>query len=95
MALLARNGLVRWVSALPRLADPDDPDSEPVAWAGPVLVGDRLLLAGSQGGALLVSPYTGEVLRRIDLPGPVRIPPVVAEGTVFMLTEDGELLAYR
>ena len=42
-----------------------------------------------------MSPYNGEILGRIDLPGPVLIPPVAADGTVYLLTEDAELLAYR
>jgi outer membrane protein assembly factor BamB len=95
VCLLRGSGQVRWVSPLARLADPDEPDSAPVRWAGPVLAGDRLLLAGSHGEAVSLSPYTGEVLGRLDLPGPVRIAPIVADGTVYMLTERGELLAYR
>ncbi|MGH6912976.1 MAG: PQQ-binding-like beta-propeller repeat protein, partial [Geminicoccales bacterium] len=88
-------GRVRWVSPLPRLTHPDDPASSPITWTGPILVGDRLLLAGSDGEALAMSPYNGEILGRIDLPGPVLIPPVAADGTVYILTENAELLAYR
>ena len=95
VCLLRENGRVRWVSPLPRLTNPDDPASEPISWTGPILVGDRLLLAGSTGEALAMSPYNGEILGRIDLAGPVLIPPVAAEGTVYLLTESAELLAYR
>jgi outer membrane protein assembly factor BamB len=95
VCLLRDNGRVRWVSPLPRLENADDPSSPPIIWAGPILVGDRLLLAGSAGEALSMSPYNGEILGRIDLPGPVLIPPVAAEGTVYLLTEGAELLAYR
>jgi outer membrane protein assembly factor BamB len=42
-----------------------------------------------------VSPYTGEVLGREELEGPVTLPPVVADGTVYFLTDRGDLLAYR
>jgi outer membrane protein assembly factor BamB len=42
-----------------------------------------------------MSPYNGEILGRIDLPGPVSVPPVVANGTVYILTENAKLLAYR
>jgi outer membrane protein assembly factor BamB len=80
---------------LPRLEDPDEPTSAPITWTGPILVGDRLLLAGSNGEALAMSPYNGEILGRIELSGPVLIPPVVADGTVFILTENADLLAYR
>ena len=95
VCLLRENGRIRWVSPLPRLSDPEDPASPPISWTGPLLVGDRLLIAGSNGAALAVSPYNGEILGRLDLPGPVLIPPVAAGGQVFFLTEDAELLAYR
>ncbi len=95
VCLLRDNGRVRWVSPLPRLEDPEDPSSGPIAWSGPILVGDRLLMAGSNGQALTMSPYNGEILGRIDLPGPVLLPPVAADGSVYLLTEDAELLAYR
>jgi outer membrane protein assembly factor BamB len=93
--LLRENGRIRWVSPLPRLTDPDDPASTPIAWTGPILVGDRLLIAGSNREALTMSPYNGEILGRLDLPGPVLVPPVAAGGMVYILTEDTQLLAYR
>ena len=95
VCLLRENGRVRWVSPLPRLTDPDDPASTPITWTGPLLIGDRLLIAGSHGEAVTMSPYNGEILGRLDLPGPVLIPPIAAGGTVYILTEDAQLLAYR
>ncbi|MEM7022030.1 MAG: PQQ-binding-like beta-propeller repeat protein [Pseudomonadota bacterium] len=95
VCLLRETGRVRWVGPLPHLVDPTDQESDPITWTGPILVGDRLLLAGSNGEALTMSPYNGEILGRIALPGPVMLPPVAADGTVFLVTEDAELLAYR
>ena len=95
VSLLRANGRVRWVSPLPRLNNPDDPGSSAIIWSGPILVGDRLLLVGSNGQAVTMSPYNGEILGRQELPGPVVIPPVVAQGTVYIVTENAELLAYR
>ena len=95
VAVARQGGLVRWVSPLERLRDPDDPESSRIFWAGPVLAGDRLILAGSTGEAVTISPYTGEILGRLGLPGAVSLPPVVADGTLYLLTNGGELLAYR
>jgi outer membrane protein assembly factor BamB len=95
ICLLRDNGRIRWVSPLPRVVDPDDPGSTPIVWSGPILVGDRLLVAGSQGQAITMSPYTGEILGRQELPGPVVIPPVAAAGNVYIVTENAQLLAYR
>ena len=52
-------------------------------------------VAGSHGEAITLSPYTGEILGRQELPGPVVVPPVAADGTVYIVTENAELLAYR
>lgn len=95
VALLRQGGRVRWVTPLQRFRDPDNADSTPVSWAGPVLGGDRLLLVSSLGEAISLSPYTGEVLGRIDLPDGSTVPPVIANGTLYVLTVDGDLLAYR
>jgi outer membrane protein assembly factor BamB len=95
VCLLRANGRIRWVSPLPRVVNPDDPGSTPIVWSGPILVGDRLLVVGSNGEAITMSPYNGEVLGRQELPGPALIPPVAAGGTVFVVTENAQLLAYR
>jgi outer membrane protein assembly factor BamB len=95
VCLLRESGRVRWVSPLPRFNNPDDPGSTAIVWTGPILVGDRLLIVGSNGQAVTMSPYNGEILGRQDLPGPVAVAPVAALGNVYMVTEDAELLAYR
>ncbi|WGF89133.1 outer membrane protein assembly factor BamB family protein [Marinivivus vitaminiproducens] len=93
--LLRQGGRIKWVSPLPRLTDPEDTASAPIVWSGPVLAGDRLLFAGSHGKAVSMSPYTGELLGEIDLPGPVVSAPVVADRTVYFLTTGGDIVAYR
>jgi len=94
VALTRREGRVRWVLPLPRYEEPNDQE-DPIQWAGPVLASDRLILAGSNGQALSISPYTGEVLGAIELPGSVRIAPVVAGGSLYFVTDGGTLVAYR
>lgn len=92
--LTREGGRVRWIHPLPRFLDPKKKEKR-IRWAGPVLAGDRLVVVGSNGVALTVSPYTGEPLGRIQLPDSIILPPVVAEGTIYFLTEDAELIAYR
>ncbi|MCP5367084.1 MAG: PQQ-binding-like beta-propeller repeat protein [Hyphomicrobiales bacterium] len=92
---LDRNtGRVYWVTPLPRFEDEED-KKDPIVWSGPILVSDRLIVAGSQGEALAVSPYTGEILGKVEMPDSVTVAPVVASGTVFFLSDDAELTAYR
>lgn len=94
VCLSRRDGRVRWVRSLPRYEDEEDKE-DPISWAGPVLVGGRLLVASSAGDLWLVSPATGEVMERREAPGKVLIPPAVAQETVFLLTEDADLVALR
>lgn len=93
-ALEAKSGRVKWVRPLQRWEDEDD-KTGPVLWAGPVLASDRLIVVSSNGWALSVSPYTGEALSREKMPDAVKIPPVVAGGMLYFLTDDGDLIAYR
>jgi outer membrane protein assembly factor BamB len=94
LALERETGRIRWVSQLARWEDPEDKDG-PIVWQGPVLAGDRLVLLGSNGQAVSVSPYDGEVLGAIDLPGTPAVPPVVAQETLYILTDGATLAAYR
>ncbi len=94
VALSRRDGRIRWVRALERFKNPDE-RKEPINWSGPVLAGDRLVLVSSNGKAVAVSPYTGDVLGSMKLPGGVSVPPIVADGTVYLLTDAGKLLALR
>ena len=87
------DGRVRWVRQLARYEDEEE--REPIRWSGPLLVGDRLVVTSSAGTAVAVSPYTGLVLGSLDMSVPVSIPPVVANGTLFFLTDDANLIAYR
>ncbi len=68
---------------------------DPIVWTGPVLASDRLIVAGSHGEALSLSPYTGQVLGRIVIGERVLISPVVAESTIYFLDDSGRVLALR
>ncbi|MCR9255133.1 MAG: PQQ-binding-like beta-propeller repeat protein [Alphaproteobacteria bacterium] len=94
VALRKETGQVRWVAQLPRFEDPEDEEDE-IRWVGPVLASDRLIAVSSEGEAIAVSPYTGEILGSLELPDGVQVPPVVAGETLFLLTDDGDVLALR
>ena len=94
VCLSRNNGGVFWVTQLPRFEDEED-KQDPIVWTGPILVSDRLIVAGSEGEALAVSPYSGDILGKQDMPAGVSVPPIVADGTVYFLSDDAELVAYR
>jgi outer membrane protein assembly factor BamB len=87
------NGKVRWVT--PLTAYKDEKKRYPNIWAGPVLAGDRLLIAGSTGELLSLSPYDGRPLGKVDMRSPVLIAPVIADRTAYVLTDSGRLVALR
>lgn len=94
VALQAQTGKAYWVTDLPRWNDPEDEEGR-ILWHGPVLAGGNLVLANSEGELVLVSPADGSILARRDLPGQPAAAPVVAGGTLYIMTESGDLVAYR
>lgn len=94
VCLSRKDGRIRWVRALVRFENPEE-RTDPITWAGPVLAGDRLILASNDSRAVAISPYDGTVLGEIELPGPVSVPPIVANETMYIHTDDGDLLAYK
>lgn len=95
VCLARENGRIRWVTRLPSSASSGETNVQQLTWRGPVLAGERLILASSEGEALALSPYDGKRLNSIRLPGPADVTPVVADQTIYFLTENAELLAYR
>lgn len=88
------DGRVRWVTQLQRFLD-QEKRRDLIKWNGPILAGDRLLVTSTHGYALSVSPYTGEVLSGIELPAGSSTSPIVVDNTFIVLTDRGELVAYR
>jgi len=94
VAINRDDGAIAWATQLPRWENEKDKE-DPIRWLGPALAGDRLVLAGSNKQAVAVSPYTGKVLGMQKLSGAASVAPVVADQTVFVVTDDGALLALR
>lgn len=87
-------GSIQWVRSLPRFEDEEDKIGR-LVWTGPVLASDRLIVAGSHGAAVVISPYTGEVLATDKLSGGVSLPPILVDDTLIFLTDDADLIAYK
>ncbi|HYR65041.1 MAG TPA: PQQ-binding-like beta-propeller repeat protein [Reyranella sp.] len=94
VAAISRDkGKVKWVTPLTQYQD--EKRRKPVLWSGPVLAGDRLLITGSLGDLLALSPYTGEIIGKLEVRDPVRLGPVIANRTIYVLTDSGRLIALR
>ena len=94
ICLTRKEGKVKWMHQLQRWEDPDA-KSGAIVWAGPVLVSDRLVAVSSNGIAVAVSPYTGELLGKMEIPDGTFIAPVVANETLYLYTSDAQLVALR
>ncbi len=93
-ALERTTGQAFWVTQLRRYEDEEDRKGR-IAWTGPLLAGGKLVLASSQGDAVIVDPTTGAIDKKLRVGGPVYIAPVAAGGQVFLLTDEGKLVVLR
>lgn len=89
------DGRIRWITQLQQWSKPKKSKGDPIVWSGPLLASNRLIAVSSEGMALSISPYTGEILGEIKLHERTYVAPVVAKNTVFILTDDAKLLALR
>ena len=94
-AINVNDARIAWVAALPHWEDPDK-KKDPITWYGPTLAGGRLIVLGSNNQALSLNPMTGETVTTMSLSAaPAPFSPVVVDGTVLVVTEDGKLTAWR
>lgn len=62
---------------------------------GPVLAGGRLLVPSDDGVLRQFDPVSGDLISAIELPAPAARNPVVAGGTLYLVTANGQLHAFR
>ncbi len=84
-AVSRKDGKARWKTALP----------SGQVWSGPVMGGGKLILVSSTGQLAQVSPQTGKILSQKTLDRPIYITPVIANNTLYVLTDDATLIALR
>lgn len=91
-ALNRRDGSIRWVTDLN--AGLKDSESSRY-WSGPVLAGGRLFTVSSDGFATSVNPETGAKIATTELDEPTTLPPIVADGALYFLTDSGRIICFR
>jgi len=95
VALTRTGGRIAWVKELQRLKDPADRESAPVFWWGPLLAGGRLWLTNSLGELAAFSPEDGTELEKLEIGEPFFIPPIAADGVMYLISDNGRLIALR
>jgi len=88
------NGAVRWSVKLPGYEDEED-KTDPILWSGPIMMNDKLAVAGSHGEILLLSAADGSVTATRDIPDHVVTAPVVAGGKMYLVTQDATLYSLQ
>ncbi|CAA9387957.1 MAG: Outer membrane protein YfgL, lipoprotein component of the protein assembly complex (forms a complex with YaeT, YfiO, and NlpB) [uncultured Rubellimicrobium sp.] len=87
----AATGAVIWRADLPQA----ERRRGVTAFVGPILAGGRLIVGSSDNGLLQFDPATGAALGAVPLPAGAASAPVVAGATLYIITEDGRLNAFR
>ncbi|HYD15795.1 MAG TPA: PQQ-binding-like beta-propeller repeat protein [Hyphomicrobium sp.] len=85
MAIHRRDGKVQWTTKLPGSN----------TWAGPVMANGILWLVSKDGQLAGVEAATGRVNGQMSVGGAAYISPVVAQGKMFVLTDDAKLVAFN
>ncbi|MDU8943232.1 PQQ-like beta-propeller repeat protein [Ovoidimarina sediminis] len=62
---------------------------------GPVLAGGRLVVASGDGLLRFFDPATGLLTREVEIPGGAAALPIIVNGTLYIVSSRGQLLAYR
>lgn len=88
------SGAVVWIRQLQTFKNEEKRKSR-IAWAGPIMAGDRLLTVSSRGEAVEINPYNGAVLRSFKVGDPIFVPPVIANQTVYIIDDKAKLTALR
>lgn len=92
----AASGQVIWQAPMPYFAAEKVKKRKAIhAHYGPVLAGGRLWVASSDGVLRGFSPVDGSLVHQTELPGGAATQPAVAGGTLYVVTTQGQLLAFR
>lgn len=83
LALARSNGKTRWTMKLPKAK----------SWAGPMLAAGTLWLVSDTGEVVGVDATTGKLGSQLNLGEAAFIPPIVAQGHMFVLTDSAKLIA--
>lgn len=94
MRLSLRDGSTLWATQLPAFRDPDDRKGA-IAYSAPVLAGGRVLITDGRGNLIAFDGQTGEEVARTSVGAGSITGPIVAGGTVYVLSKDATLYAFR
>lgn len=94
--LSASTGQTIWTASLPYYTDERVRKRSGIfAHYGPVLAGGRLIVVSNDGYLRQIDPASGQLVGATKLPAPAAANPIVAGRTLYVVTTDGALHAFR
>ncbi|NNC47557.1 MAG: PQQ-binding-like beta-propeller repeat protein [Sphingomonas sp.] len=94
IAVKRDTGRVKWLAELPEYRSPKNRKGR-IRYTGPVLAGDRLIVAGFNGMLYSLNPVDGSIVTQQDMGHGTGLSPVVANNTLLILDGRGRLHAFR
>lgn len=85
------DGRVRWVISLPQSSKPEKRSF----YSGPVIGGGKLIIVSSRGKLLQYDPADGRAMQKIDIPEGIYSTPVIANGKLYLLTREAEIVKVK
>jgi outer membrane protein assembly factor BamB len=88
------NGKIRWIAQLPQFYKPKSKRGQ-IDYYGPILAGGRLIVVGSNGAIVNIDPVNGGFQSQTRVDAGITQPPVVANSTLYIFDDKGQLTAFR
>lgn len=94
--LNARDGQMIWSQPLPLFTETRERRrAEIFPHYGPVLAGGRLIVGSGDGVIRSFDPVSGAMTAEVPLRGGAAVSPIVVGGRLYVVTRDGQLVAFR
>jgi outer membrane protein assembly factor BamB len=88
------SGKIRWISQLQRYTK-EKKKSGAITWRGPVLAGGRLIVVSSEGEVWSLTTGEGTATQVFKTKNDVSVGPIVANNTLYLLDDSGNISAFR
>ena len=94
LCIARSTGKVRWSTQLAHFRN-EKKKKNTIYWTGPVLAGERLWIANSEGEVGSVAAADGSFAQLSKVGSAVTLAPVVANGMLYVLDDSGKITAFR
>ncbi len=91
VCLSKKTGTTRWIVPLTKATK----NGQKIIWHSPIMADGKLVVVGSHGVMLFLSPINGKVLDSTSCGSSVSVSPVMANGKLYILTDEVAVKAYQ